>query len=79
MEERTFTVGELAAFDGKEGRAAYLAHNGKVYDVSLSIMWEGGEHEDEHSAGVDLTDDLDFAPHNEDVLAPFPVVGVLKG
>ena len=78
MEERTFTVDELAAFDGKEGRAAYLAFNGKVYDVSGSIMWENGEHEGEHSAGVDVTDDMDFAPHNDAVMAPFPVVGVLK-
>jgi predicted heme/steroid binding protein len=79
MEERIFTVDDLAAFDGKEGRAAYLAFKGKVYDVSGSIMWEGGEHEDEHSAGVDMTDDMDFAPHSEDVLDAFPVVGVLEG
>ena len=78
MEERVFTVEELATFDGKNGRPAYIAHSGKVYDVSGSGMWEEGEHEDEHSAGRDLTDDTDFAPHNDSVLMPFPVVGVLK-
>ena len=78
MEERVFTTEELAAFDGKEGRAAYVAYGGKVYDVTGSIMWEDGEHEDEHSAGVDLTDDMDFAPHVEDVLEPFPVVGTIE-
>jgi predicted heme/steroid binding protein len=79
MEERVFTVDELAAFDGKEGRAAYVALKGKVYDVSGSITWDNGEHGDEHSAGVDLTDDMDFAPHAEDVLDSFPVVGALEG
>ncbi len=79
MEERVFTTDELASFDGKEGRPAYLAHAGKVYDVSTSWMWENGEHEDEHSAGADLTDDMDFAPHNDSVLQNFPVVGRLAG
>jgi predicted heme/steroid binding protein len=78
MEERTFTRDELAGFDGKDGRQAYIALSGKVYDVSGSAMWEKGEHEEEHSAGADFTDDMDFAPHNEDVLAGFPVVGVLE-
>ena len=73
-----FTVEELAAFDGKEGRPAYVAYSGKVYDVTGSVMWENGEHEDEHSAGVDMTDDMDFAPHIEDVLGPFPVVGTIE-
>jgi len=79
MEERVFTVDELAAFDGKDGKPAYIAHNGKVYDVSGSWMWENGEHQDEHSAGIDLTDDIDFAPHNDYVLENFPVVGTLEG
>jgi predicted heme/steroid binding protein len=79
MEERRFTVEELAKFDGKDGRPAYIVFEGKVYDVSASLMWQEGEHEDEHSAGLDFTDDMDFAPHNADVLAPFPVVGVLEG
>jgi predicted heme/steroid binding protein len=78
MEEQVFTAAELASFDGKDGRAAYIAHGGKVYDVSGSTLWETGEHQDEHSAGADLTDDLDFAPHAEDVLDAFPVVGKLS-
>jgi predicted heme/steroid binding protein len=79
MEQRVFTAEELAAFDGKDGKPAYVAHAGKVYDVSGSWMWENGEHEDEHSAGVDLTDDMDFAPHNDSVLQTFPVIGVFQG
>jgi predicted heme/steroid binding protein len=79
MEGKVFTADELAAFDGKDGRPAYVACAGKVYDVTGSAMWDNGEHEDEHSAGVDLTDDMDFAPHNDGVLVGFPVVGNLEG
>jgi predicted heme/steroid binding protein len=79
MEGKLFTADELATFDGKEGRPAYVACAGKVYDVTGSAMWENGEHEDEHSAGIDLTDDMDFAPHNDGVLEAFPVVGTLEG
>jgi predicted heme/steroid binding protein len=78
MEQRLFTTEELASFDGKDGRPAYIAHNGKVYDVTGSAMWEEGEHEDEHSAGADLTDDMDFAPHSEDVLEGMAVVGTVE-
>ncbi len=78
MEERVFTMAELAQFNGKDGRPAFIAYAGRVYDVSESLMWENGEHEDEHSAGIDCTDDLDFAPHNDYVLQDFPVVGVLS-
>ena len=79
MEERMFTMDELAAFDGVDGKPAYIAHNGKVYDVSASGMWEDGHHQEEHNAGIDLTDDMDFAPHNDSVLENFPVVGTLAG
>jgi predicted heme/steroid binding protein len=77
VEERVFTVEELASFDGKDGRPAYVAFKGKVYDVSDSAMWDTGEHEDEHSAGRDLTDDLDFAPHDDYVFDNVPMVGAL--
>jgi predicted heme/steroid binding protein len=79
MEGRTFTREELAGFDGKEGRPAYIAFRGTVYDVSASLMWQDGLHEDEHSAGLDFTDDMDFAPHNDAVLGGFPIVGTLAG
>jgi predicted heme/steroid binding protein len=78
MEQRVFTTEELNSFDGKDGRPAYIAHNGRIYDVTDSAMWDDGEHGDEHSAGVDLTDDMDFAPHDEDVLESMPVVGRLE-
>jgi len=79
VEERVFTKEELAAFDGKEGKPAYVAWNGSVYDVSDSVMWENGEHIDEHAAGNDLTQEIeDLSPHGTELLEAFPVVGTLS-
>ncbi len=77
MAEQAFTREMLAEFDGRDGRRAYIAFAGKVYDVTDSAMWEGGQHEDEHSAGVDLTAEMDFAPHLPEELDSFPIVGSL--
>jgi len=71
------TLSELKAFDGKGGKPAYIAYKGKVYDVTESALWEGGEHQDEHRAGVDLTPMLKDAPHGEEVFERCPVVGTL--
>src|SRR3972149_1688391 len=38
--ERRFTIQELKEYDGKEGKPAYMAFNGRVYDVSNSPIWE---------------------------------------
>lgn len=76
---REFTPKELAAYDGREGRPAYVAHGGKVYDVSGSFLWRGGRHQVLHRAGRDLTEALPQAPHGPELLEKFPVVGTLKG
>ncbi len=76
-EERRFTPRELAQYDGKEGRPAYIAFQGKVYDVSASRLWKGGLHSRKHSAGSDLTQMLTGAPHGVDALMKVHVVGDL--
>ncbi|MEP7166492.1 MAG: cytochrome b5 domain-containing protein [Candidatus Woesebacteria bacterium] len=73
-QEKAFTPQELAQNDGKDGHAAFFAYKGKVYDVSTSSFWKLGEHFGLH-AGVDLTDKMAGAPHGEEVLSKFPVVG----
>jgi predicted heme/steroid binding protein len=78
MADRVFTREELARYDGKDGEAAYVAFEGKVYDVTESDMWENGTHEFEHEAGEDHSEALLDAPHATDVMDRFPVVGTLK-
>lgn len=77
MGQRRFTVSQLKEFDGKEGRPAYVALKGKVYDVSDSHLWETGNHIGVHTAGLDLTMSIANAPHTEEVLTKFKVVGEL--
>ena len=55
---KQFTAEELATFDGKEGRSAYVAFKGVVYDVTDSAMWGEGDHEGMHFAGGDLTEEI---------------------
>ncbi len=66
-EEKIFTERELQQFDGTRGKAAYIAYEGVVYDVSASTLWRGGQHEDLHFAGTDLTRTLRKAPHTAEV------------
>lgn len=77
MTMKTFTLEELAHFDGKKGRPAYIAYRGKVYDVSESFLWMGGRHQALHEAGKDLTDVLDEAPHGVDLLERVLEIGIL--
>jgi len=73
---KTFSVVELRDFNGKNGNQAYVAFKGKVYDVTGSSLWVDGDHLG-HSAGVDLTEEMEIAPHAEDVIEKMKIVGVL--
>jgi len=77
MVQKTMTLEQLATHDGREGRKAYVAVNGKVYDVSASPRWQGGDHEGAHRAGGDLTEELKSAPHVRSVVERFQVVAHL--
>jgi predicted heme/steroid binding protein/uncharacterized membrane protein len=68
----------LSEFDGKDGKPVYVAHQGRVIDVSESTFWKGGLHMKRHAAGQDLTTDIQSAPHSTEVLERFTQVGVLK-
>lgn len=74
---KEYTPKELAEFDGKDGKPIYIAHQGKVYDVTGSKLWKTGVHMKRHRAGHDLTTDIQAAPHNADVLERHPQVGTL--
>jgi predicted heme/steroid binding protein/uncharacterized membrane protein len=73
FDSKTLTEG-----DGQEGRPALVACRGKVYDISKSGRWLSGQHMKRHSAGKDLTADIQAAPHGPETLDRFPQVGVLK-
>ncbi len=54
-----------------------MAYNGKVYDVGGSSLWAGGNHQDLHTAGRDLSVHFADAPHDESVLQRVRPVGRL--
>ncbi|MDT8443376.1 MAG: cytochrome b5 domain-containing protein [Desulfuromonadales bacterium] len=72
------TLTELAGYDGQDGRRAYIAVNGTIYDVTDSPLWKDGRHHPDHQAGQDLTDELAKAPHVRTVVERFPVAGTLE-
>jgi predicted heme/steroid binding protein/uncharacterized membrane protein len=73
-----FTRDELITYNGNDGRPAYIAHEGKVYDVSASKLWKTGSHMKRHQSGQDLSEDINGAPHDTSVLGRFPQIGILK-
>lgn len=73
---RIFTAEELALYDGTGGHPAYIAYHGQVYDVSSGPNWAAGAHY-EHNAGEELSDAMEDAPHGDDVMERFPIVGEL--
>jgi predicted heme/steroid binding protein len=77
-ELRKFTAKELEEYNGKNGKPAYIAYKGKVYDASGSDLWSSGEHMGLHQAGKDLTDELEMAPHMEEVFERVKMVGTLE-
>ncbi len=74
-QNRKFTSEELAEFNGQEGRRAFVAYSGRVFDVTESRLWRNGQHSARHLAGRDLTEMMINAPHDAALLGKFPVVG----
>lgn len=79
---QAFTLEQLAKFDGKDGRAAYVAVDGVVYDVSASAKWPQGVHTGCNlgaMAGKDLSLEISKAPGSmRSLLSRMPVVGTLE-
>ena len=76
-EQKQFTREELAKNNGRDGNPAYVAYQGKVYDVTSSSFWLGGDHLGAHQAGKDLTQELPLAPHGPENLDRVKLVGTL--
>ncbi len=77
QEPRKITQAELSENNGQNGKPAYVAFKGKVYDVSESAFWLYGDHMGSHQAGKDLTPEMEMAPHGEETLQRMKEVGVL--
>ena len=82
-DEDTFTLAELAEFDGMEGRPAYVAVDGVVYDITDSALWPEGDHSPcglDAMAGRDLSEVIGESPHGRDIFIEhgIPVVGTLE-
>lgn len=76
--QKMFTIEELEKYDGANGRPAYVAIDGIVYDISLSPPWGGGTHFGLY-AGKDLTKEFKTCHDgNVKILEDLPKVGQLK-
>jgi predicted heme/steroid binding protein len=76
--EQTFTLEELALYDGLEGRKAYIAVDGVVYDVTAIPQWQDGLHQRRFQAGKDYSQEIrSESPHGLSMLSRAVKVGVL--
>ena len=75
--DATFSMEEIAFFDGKDGRPAYIVVDGVVYDVSNVRQWNMGSHFG-FEAGTDATEALQkSAPHGANQLDQAEIVGTI--
>lgn len=76
FEMEVYTKQQLALRNGQDKPEIWVAFKGIIYDVSESRLWRNGKHY-EHWAGQDLTEELQDAPHTEEVFQKFKVVAIL--
>ena len=67
---------ELAEFNGKDGKPAYVAVEGVIYDVTASSAWAGGGHKG-LEAGLDLSAAFKDSPHDISTLDKVVRIGIL--
>lgn len=77
-QQKEFNLDELAQYDGKNGKAAYVAIEGIVYDVSNEPVWSQENHMG-ITAGEDLTEQFNSCYGMDQILKNAPKIGVLAG
>ena len=79
--DRSFTLEELARYDGKNGNDCLVAVDGEVYLIEGFDLWKDGEHlpsEGSARCGLNVTEVMDEeAPHGRIKLRLLKKVGVL--
>ncbi|MZK51117.1 cytochrome b5 domain-containing protein [Clostridium beijerinckii] len=75
-QQKQFTLEELSQYDGSNGKPAYVAVDGIVYDLTNVESWAGGKHFG-LMAGKDLT--IEFNSHHGVItkLSGIPKIGIL--
>ncbi len=71
---KTFTLAELAEYNGQNGQPAYVAVDGNVYD--LTSVFQTGKHFS-HFAGTELSNAF-YSYHAKSALSKYPIVGKLS-
>lgn len=72
------TLQELSQHNGQNGKPAYVAVDGVIYDVTNSSKWRNGKHNG-YEAGHDLTDPIKTkSPHGVSKLNSVPAIGKIK-
>jgi predicted heme/steroid binding protein len=77
---RSYTLEELAQYDGKDGNNCLVAVDGEVYLIEGFALWEMGEHIPSGGrarCGLDLTEVIDESPHGRSKLQLLEKVGTL--
>jgi len=75
-----FTVQQLSAFNGKNGKACYVAVDTKVYMIEQGRLWQDGNHTTaagQAHCGQDLTEAISKSPHGRTKLTSLEVKGTL--
>lgn len=78
---RSFTVEELARYDGKDDNQCLVAVDGDVYLIEGFTLWAMGEHVPsggQARCGYDLTEVIDESPHGRSKLQLLQNVGTLS-
>lgn len=65
--DRVVSKTELQRNNGDFGSRKYVAYQGIVFDVTDCPRWRRELHERLHFAGLDLSGELDEAPHKAEV------------
>ena len=79
---RSFTLDELARYDGKDGNECLVAVDGEVYLIEGFDLWKDGEHTPSAGrahCGLDLTEVMDEeSPHGRSKLPLLRKVGTVR-